>query len=150
MPNKIPTQAGFTLLEMLVVLAIMALAAAILAPSLTLTGRAPVPPVVEYLQQQQNRAIQTRRAVHIYQKDGALNAVPDGQNFALPDGAELILSRPEKTGYLNQDYITSFYPDGTAVAADFRMRRKLPNQPAQILWQIIINPFHGGIEWQTP
>jgi prepilin-type N-terminal cleavage/methylation domain-containing protein len=141
---------GFTLLEMLVVITIMGLAAALIVPSLSLPARAPIPPLIEFLQQQHTQAQQSGKAVRVFWRGNTLFTEPGEATFELPPNAYLNLSRPAKTGYLDKQLITIFYPNGSAIAADFKLMQKPPGLLERWAYQVVINPFHGGIEFKTP
>lgn len=150
--NSRPTpswQRGFTLLEVLVVMVILGLAAAWVLPSLSLPARAPVPPMVEFLQQQQQQAMAKGRAITVFWQERQLRAEPSGDLLPLSADMYLELSRPEKTGYLDKQLVTVFYANGSAIAADFRVMVRPPNTVPRLAYAVTVNPFHGGIDYSV-
>ncbi|TAH32250.1 MAG: prepilin-type N-terminal cleavage/methylation domain-containing protein [Alphaproteobacteria bacterium] len=141
---------GFTLLEMLLVLGIIALLTAMIVPSLSLPAKPPVPAMVAFLQQQQNAALNEGKTRFIYWQAPNIVAEPGGQTLTLDKDIILEINRPAPTGYLGKQLLAIFYSDGTGIASEFRVVQKKTGYPTAILYKIQINPFHSEIAYAFP
>lgn len=141
---------GFTLLELLVVLAIVALAAALIAPALVVAPRPPKPELISFLEEQRRRAIESGAAVSVFYRDGSLRAGPGEGSFALPEGHRLSIAWPRESEYLKERLITVFYPDGTAMLGRFRVvRGALAGREVEVL-SAKIHPIFGEVIYAFP
>jgi len=145
-----PGVAGFSLIEMLVVMTIIGLVSAMVLPSLSLPSRPPVPPLVAYMQNQQNLAGKNGSTQMIYWSAPKIIAEPGGEIFEFSPDTVLKIERPEKTGYLGKQLLTIFYADGTAIASDFSVMQKRSGYADTMLYRITVNPFHGAISYTYP
>lgn len=143
-------QKGFTLLEILLVMGILALLGAIIVPSLSLPARPPKPPLVVYLTQLQANAVKNSQTVHVFVDNHQLKAEPEGGAFDLGADNALDIVRPPKTGFLNKQLLAVFYADGTAVASDFGVVLKKPGYNPQLLYNIKISPFSAEVIYTYP
>ncbi len=142
--------AGFTLLEMLLVLGIVALLTAMIVPSLSLPAKPPVPALVAFLQQQQNLALTEGKTRHIYWQPPNIIAEPGGQTIPMDKEIVLEINRPAPTGFLGKQLLAIFYSDGTGIASEFRVVQKKTGYPTAILYKIQISPFHSEIAYAFP
>lgn len=147
--RRLFSQSGFSLLEVLVVMAIIATMAAIVIPGMTLPTRPPVPPLVEFLETQQRQGIKQGKQVEIYWDANSLVA-DTGNSFSLGAGLDIIIGRPESGAYLDKKLLAIFYPDSTAIASDFKVVQKMDAGKTVDLYQIAINPFHGEVTYSYP
>ena len=149
--NSYPnTMRGATLLEMLLVMGIIALIAAMVVPSLSLPSRPPVPPLIAFLQQQQQAAVTDGKTRRIVWKEPQILSYPDKQAFDLPKDFTLSVQRPERTGFLDEQLLAVFYSDGTGIAAQFSVLQKKLASPGILLYKVEINPFHSEISYAYP
>jgi prepilin-type N-terminal cleavage/methylation domain-containing protein len=142
--------AGFSLIEMLVVVTIIGLVSAMVLPSLSLPSRPPVPTLVAYMQNQQNLAGKNGAAQMVYWVAPKIIAEPGGEIFEFSPDTVLKIERPEKTGYLGKQLLAIFYADGTAIASDFAVMQKRSGYADAMLYRITVNPFHGAISYIYP
>lgn len=140
------SMAGFTLLEMLVVMAIMAIGVGLLAPRLTMPYRPPVPEEVAFLKEQQARAIRDGRVIRVEIAGDTIVAEPGNVRFTLPPNRSLKVRKPTPSLYLSHKLLTIFYPDGTSVHAELELRDGDSHSAAGFL-KITVNPLHGTIHY---
>ena len=122
--------AGFTLVEMLVVLAIMALVATIAAPGLvshyrsknleTLAGE-----ITMRLRLSRTSAIATARPKQVLVDLGA-RTIRFGERdvFALPDDVKLTVVTGQETVVADRQTVLTFLPDGSASGMDISLQQK--------------------------
>ena len=122
--------AGFTLVEMLVVLAIMALVAAIAAPGLvsnyrtknleTLAGE-----ITMRLRLSRTSAIATARPKQVVVDLGA-RAFRFGERdtLTLPDDVKMTVTTGQETVIADRQTVLTFLPDGSASGMDIALERK--------------------------
>ena len=141
--------AGFTLLELLVVLGIVGIALALVAPSLTSPTRRPEPELVTYLKDARNRAVETGRPVAVHQKDRRIwtdPPAPDGP-FELPEARSVEPVGAAATSYLDRARVSVFYPDGTAVLGGLNVNRPGRYGGTVRVYTVEIQPIHGEIAY---
>ena len=144
------SERGFTLLELLVVLAIVALAAALIAPALVVAPRPPKPELISFLEEQRRRAIESGAAVSVFYRDGRLLAKPRDESFTLREGHRLSIAWPRESEYLNERLVTVFYPDGTAMLGRFRLvRGALAGREVEVL-SAEIHAIFGEVIYAFP
>lgn len=138
---------GFTLLELVVVLAVIALATALIAPRLVGRIGAPRPPLVLYLEQQRARAIEKGARVRVYEQGGTLLAEPADTTLPLVGGTRIEMRWPAASIYQDRQLVAVFYPDGTSIASDFDfVVAGAPGYPDRRL-RVHISPMQGGIAY---
>ena len=142
---------GFTLLELLVVISIIAAVAAIVLPRLSVPQSQPKPPLVAFLEQQRLTAIEIGRTETIHYDGGVrLIAEPAGEHYVLPDVCYVDIVKPQRSDYLSRHMLARFYPDGTAILAKFViMERRRRGVPVAVL-RVGIDPIHGEINYALP
>ena len=144
-------ESGFTLLELLVVIAIIAAVAAIVLPRLSIPQSRAKPSLVAFLEQQRLTAIEIGRTRTIHYDGGVrLTAEPAGEHYILPEVRYVDIVKPQRSDYLSRHMLARFYPDGTAILANFVvMERRRRGVPVAVL-RIGIDPIHGDINYAVP
>jgi len=138
---------GFTLIEMLVVLAVIALSAALVAPRLMSPLRAPRPELVLFLEAQRAQAIEKGAQVRVYDSAAGLQSDQTGARFALAKGSKLEMRWPNPSVYQSRQLVAVFYPDGTSIASDFDLvAQGAPGFPDRRL-RVRISPMQGDIAY---
>lgn len=141
--------AGFTLVEMLVVLAIMALVAAIAAPGLvshyrtrsleTVAGE-----ITMRLRLSRTSAIATARPRQVVVDLGArLIRFGERDNVALPDDVKMTVTTGRETVVADRQTVLTFLPDGSASGMDIALEQK--GRTARIA----VNWLTGLSTWRT-
>ncbi|BAV50741.1 general secretion protein H [Mesorhizobium loti] len=141
--------AGFTLVEMLVVLAIMALVAAIAAPGLvshyrtksleTVAGE-----ITMRLRLSRTSAIATARPRQIVVDLGSrLIHFGERDSLALPDDVKVTLITGQETVVADRQTVLTFLPDGSASGMDIALEQK--GRTARIA----VNWLTGLSTWRT-
>ena len=141
---------GFTLLELLVVLAIIALAAGLIAPALVVAPRPPKPELISFLEEQRRYAIESGTAVNVIYDDNVLIGTPDRTSFEFSEGQRLDIDWPSETGYLKERLVTVFYPDGTAMLGRFGMVRATSAGREVEVLRVTIHPIFGKVIYAFP
>lgn len=142
-------QQGFTLLEMVVVMAIIALGAAAVLPRLTVPYRPAQPNEVAFLEKQHARAIESGQVIRVLMQGRRLITEPGPDVLELAEDRDLRIVRPKKSEYLNQQMVTTFYPDGTSLWSEFTIVRKDRLQDT-VLFTVRTDPLHGEIIYVAP
>ena len=141
--------AGFTLVEMLVVLAIMALVAAIAAPGLvshyrtksleTVAGE-----ITMRLRLSRTSAIATARPRQIVVDLGSrLIRFGERDSLALPDDVKVTVITGQETVVADRQTVLTFLPDGSASGMDIALEQK--GRTARIA----VNWLTGLSTWRT-
>ncbi|MGQ0663459.1 MAG: type II secretion system protein [Pseudomonadota bacterium] len=149
-PRTPRPSAGFTLLELIVVVAIIGLLVGLVGPRLTLPYRPPKPDIAIFLEKQRLKAIEDGSKIRIVLGARELVALPHGQRFPLAPGTTLVIDRPAPTAYLAAAMVTEFYPDGTAILSSFRLFADDGGRPAREFARIEVNPLRGTVSYATP
>jgi prepilin-type N-terminal cleavage/methylation domain-containing protein len=136
---------GFTLLEMLVVLAVIALGTALIAPRFVQPIRHPRPELVLFLEGQRSQAIEKGTEVRVYQSVGILKSDPLGGQMALPKGARLEIRWPAPSVYQDRQLVAVFYPDGTSMVSDFDLVFEGPAGSRGQRVHVGISPMQGEV-----
>ena len=140
--------AGFTLVEMLVVLAIMALVAAIAAPGLvshyrTRTLETVAGEITMRLRLSRTSAIATARPKQVVVDLGSrLIRFGERDSLALPDDVKMTVTTGQETVAGRQTVLT-FLPDGSASGMDIALKQK--GRTARIA----VNWLTGLSTWRT-
>ncbi|MER9728175.1 GspH/FimT family pseudopilin [Mesorhizobium sp. M0217] len=133
-------EAGFTLVEMLVVLAIMALMAAIAAPGLvshyrsksleTLAGE-----ITMRLRLSRTSAIATARPREVLvDLDARTIRFGERDVFALPDDVKLTVVTGQETVVAGRQTVLTFMPDGSASGMDISLQQKARTARIAVNW----------------
>ena len=140
---------GFTLLEVLIVLFIMALGMGLLLPRLTMQAHPPAPAAVTFLEKQRGRAIQDGRAVSVFYQDNELIADPgtERDRFKLDSRQSLDILKPAASPYFTRRLVTVFYPDGTLLLAEIMLLQDTGLGNSREIDRITLNPIHGDIAY---
>lgn len=146
-PNRYRRRSGFTLLEMLLVLAIISFLAAMIIPSLSLPAKPPVPGIVAFLQKQQGLAAADGKTRYVFWVAPKIIVEPGDESFDFDKEISLNIDLPPQTGYLGKQLLAVFYGDGTGIASEFAVVQKKTGYPASILYKIEISPFHSQISY---
>lgn len=110
--------AAFVLLEMLVVMAVVGMLAAILLPNLTrpkLPGASS--PFLQFLQREREFAMDKQTNSRLVLKDRQLIASASGKIFELTDQDRLEILAKDSSPLLQERLLTTFFPDGAMTAA---------------------------------
>jgi len=142
-------RAGFTLLEVLIVLFIMALGMGLLLPRLTMQAHPPTPPAVTFLEKQRGRAIQDGRTISVFYQDNELIADPgtERDRFKLDSRQSLDILKPAASPYFTRRLVTVFYPDGTLLLAEIMLLQDTGLGNSREIDRITLNPIHGDIAY---
>jgi prepilin-type N-terminal cleavage/methylation domain-containing protein len=144
--------AGFTLLELVIVMVIMGLAVGLVAPSLTMPMQRPKPPLASFLEAARTASIESGRKVAVYVEDRRLwrePRDPEGE-LTLPEEHYLDVDWPQPSPFLAARRLALFYADGTGVLGRFRlMRRSVGGADVDVL-NLEIDPLHGEVHYAYP
>jgi len=141
--------AGFTLVEMLVVLAIMALVAAIAAPGLvshyrTKSLETMANKITMRLRLSRTSAIATARPRQIVVDLGSrLIRFGERDSLALPDDVKVTVITGQETVVADRQTVLTFLPDGSASGMDIALEQK--GRTARIA----VNWLTGLSTWRT-
>jgi len=115
---------GYTLVEVLVVLAILAMLAAVVLPRTTRIPVARGLPLVTALQKEQAKAAQTGRSVRVsFRGNRLLYANDEVEIYKLGEGEKLQIEGAGQEGYLGAVPAVVFHGDGTMTMARWRFAR---------------------------
>lgn len=130
-------------------MAIIAVAAAATLPRLTVPYRPAKPPEVTFLEEQRARAIEESQPVMVVLRGRDLVAEPGDRHYRLPDNRLMLIARPKKSAYLDQQMVTLFYPDGTTTWGEFSLAQK-DGVRETVLYNVKVDPLHGEIVYAAP
>lgn len=117
--NRIaPAQRGFTLVEVLVVLAVIALMATLFLPRMSKSPAQTRPEIVKFLTLQQADAVRTRQPVSV-ELQGRIVRAGNGKEFRLVEGEQLRDARRAEATYLGGYHIVTFFTDGSSTAGEW-------------------------------
>lgn len=130
-------------------MAIIAITAAATLPRLTVPYRPAKPAAVTFLEEQRARAIEESQPIMVILKGRDLIAEPGNARFTLPDNHLMLIARPKKSAYLDQQMVTIFYPDGTTIWGEFSLAQK-DGVREIVLFTVKVDPLHGEIVYAAP
>ncbi len=129
--------AGFTLLELLVVMALIAMIALLVLPRFSARPQLAEPQVVGFLEAESAYAVKSGRANQVVLADGALVARDGEARYDFPEGSEFTVHDPQADAYLPYHRLTTFFPDGTMTVGILLVRS--PDND----FDIRLSPFSG-------
>lgn len=141
-PSAPPFSSGYTLAELLVVLAIIVILAVLVLPYSPHTRRSPQdsqPDMAVFLKQQREASMRTGKTVCILVSQDKLQAVPAGAEYLMRKGETLRMLYPETSRILAQQTGTCFQPDGGMTEANWMLGVN------NIDYNIKLSPFSGAI-----
>ena len=137
---------GFTLVELLVVLAILALALAVVPPSLTgaidsARFKSAQRDLVSALRYARSRAVNSQQAasVEINVKQGTMQVAGRQRNLSIPDDVALTLVTAQREQLSAFEGAIRFYPDGSSTGGQVRFSRD------DQVWSINVDWLTGRI-----
>jgi len=137
---RCPDGGGHTLVEILVVLAILAGLAAVVLPRTSKPIAAKAPPLLAALQKEQVKAAQTGQPVKVsLQKNNRLYADAGIEIYRLGPDERLQIEGAGAESYLDSAPAVIFYPDGTMTRAKWVLSRP------GVTYNIQFSPFFGRI-----
>lgn len=139
-------RAGFTLIELVVVLAIVAIIVSVISPRLTLPYRLPSPALITFLEDARSESLRRMETVRIFDETDRLVAVPIDKSFALGDPAARPGDQAGRRGVHPGNHLVTFFHDGTATLSSFEIRP--PSGTAERPIEVRVNPFNGRIDHQ--
>ena len=137
---------GFTLVELLVVLAVLALALAVVSPSLTgaidsVRFKSAQRDLVSALRYARSRAVNSQQAtsVEINVKQGTMQVAGKQRTLSVPDDVVLTLVTAQREQLSAYEGAIRFYPDGSSTGGQVRF-----SQDDQV-WSISVDWLTGRI-----
>lgn len=130
---------GFTLFELVIVLAIIAALAALVAPRVSKLPQRQVPNVVGFLEAERAKTVATGTATDIQLTGRSLVSRATAAELVLDEGTSIHLIHPKGNQYLDSTRLTVFYADGTMRAAEFRVQSDTAS------YVVNISPFEPRI-----
>jgi hypothetical protein len=143
-------QAGYTLVELLVVFALIALTLVLVGPRLTLNPPKPAPAEIAFMRELRGLAIKQGHPITVLVDDDMLVSSPPEKQLKLPPRARILVTQPPKSLYLPEQTITTFYPDGTAILGEFTVMQARAGYPDEVIYRAEINPITGATIYATP
>jgi len=134
---------GFTLMELLIVLMITAVLAALIGPRISKLPTRTSPEIIRFLEQEMQQAITKKAAISVYYDTESLTVPATGARLDLAAGEGIEMSYPKADDYLPSHKLTTFYPDGTMTATEFRF------VGVNTSYAITISPVSGKITYKT-
>lgn len=137
---------GFTLVELLVVLAILALALTVVPPSLTgaidsARFNSTQRDLVSALRYARSRAVNSQQAtsVDINVKQGTMQVAGRQRTLSIPDGVALTLVTAQREQLSAYEGAIRFYPDGSSTGGQVRFRQN------DWVWSIDVDWLTGRV-----
>lgn len=111
-------QRGFTLVEILVTLAIIVLMATLFLPRMSKSPSQAQPEIVKFLNGLAGEAVRTRTPVSV-ELHGQVLRSSNGKEFRLAEGERLHSARRPELSYLGGYHIVTFFTDGSSTAGEW-------------------------------
>lgn len=113
-----PARRGFTLVEILVTLAIIGLMATLFLPRMSKTPTQAQPEIVKFLTVLQADSVRSRQPISVELHGRTLRA-SNGKEFRLAEGEQLRSARGAALTYLGGYHIVTFSTDGSSTAGEW-------------------------------
>jgi prepilin-type N-terminal cleavage/methylation domain-containing protein len=113
-----PAPRGFTLIEVLVTLAIIAMMATLLLPRLGNPPARAQPDVVKFLDSLRGDAVRTRQAISV-ELHGEVLRSSTKRELRLAEGESLRSAASREPGYLGGYHVVTFFTDGSSTAGEW-------------------------------
>lgn len=134
---------GFSLMEMLIVLLIVGVLMATIAPRLSHRSTHSTPPIIQFLENERAATLSTGQPTEITLKGRSLISSATQAEFILGEGEEITVSYPPPSPFLQSHLLTTFYPDGIITATKFNLLSK------QQIHVIQLSPFTRKIRYKA-
>jgi prepilin-type N-terminal cleavage/methylation domain-containing protein len=139
--RRISDSQGFTLFELIIVLAILSTLAALVAPRITKLPQRITPAIVDFLEAERANTVKTGKSTEIRLNGRSLLSEATGAGIDLGDDASLEVVYPRPNPYLPSTKLTAFYADGTMSATLFRVTS------GDAAYTVEISPFFSRIRY---
>jgi prepilin-type N-terminal cleavage/methylation domain-containing protein len=140
-PNGGHGSRGFTLFEMVIVLAIIATLAAVVAPRITQLPTRISPPMIAFLETARQQAVATGKSTRILIEERRLRSTATGEVYDLAPEETLQVIDLKEDSYLVERELTAFYADGTMATSRFRLTTPT------VVYLIEISPFDRRVRY---
>jgi hypothetical protein len=136
--------------ELLVVFALIALTLAMIGPRLTLNPPKPAPPEILFMREVRGLAIKEGHPITVLFAKDMLTSNPPEKQLKLPTGSKILITQPSKSPYFEDETITTFYPDGTAILGEFTVAQARAGYSDEVIFRAAINPITGETSYAMP